>query len=285
MRRLIAILLIWLCCSALGPGQQKPPLGAQLNRSHPLAQGLVRAFPANETTGNILNDATKNSIGHGQALSYSPKLTFNGSASYVLPSNDCVLSNNLTMIYRVFIPDTETLQTIFGRGKWGDWYSYYSGIISGMLYIIMSSSGGFTGDFFWTIPASNVWYDVAIVKSGNFGGLYIGGALKSSNVGLSTLSVGSPRLCLGAGYASTPGEYFNGKIEYAYLYNRGLLSSEISQLHAAPYAMFQRPALSKAYLNFGTGGAPPAAAPTPRRGQVIGRAGKHDIIAWAKEEN
>lgn len=291
MKRYLALplLAVWLLCCGFGPNQ-KPPLGAQLNWSHPLAQGLVGAWLMNEGSGSVVN----NSFGSYGFLS-GPILSgigleFGSSVSqkYVNLLNtdtgllDWSTSSRFTVLTRAVLitnPGATDFPTILSKRPSDANYQYQlriSGSSSDALSIL--ATGGSRNSTL--IPPLNAPNNIGFASDGTSFYFYLNGVVQTTAVQTITHKTGNVYI---GGASDTQEHNWDGSIYYVFVYNTLLSKSQIDSFFLNPFSMYQRPALSKAYLNFGSGGTPPTSTPARRKAIIIGKIGRDDIIAWADD--
>lgn len=276
MKRLIPILLIWLACCGFTQGWQKPPLGTQLNRAHPLAQGLVGAWVMNEGSGNIINDVARNSLGVfspnkpvwvGTGIDFentlgdgtcinikSPKMPTIGNKPYSLIislKTESVNVRSNTGIFSFNILDPMWSHDNLGNIRLFD-SDYKTSATPNILVLGKKTTLG------W-VRYSTETNGLSYYYDGKQNGVatHENALVKPTSIGIGT-SRGD----------DDSGWEYDGVIYYVYFYDRALTPVEVSYIHANPYAMFTRPIMSRPYLNFGSGGAP-AVVPQLKRTQII----------------
>ena len=227
----------------------KPPLGARLNPSHPLAKGLVGCWLMNEGGGGKLFDLSgKNNTGTiTNALWTSGKfgscLSFDGNDDYAQITDNATLRFGtgdfaVSAWFNYAGVDSSGYSNIISKGRTGDaeWFMdvftnfvrFYAGNT-----MVVGSSGA-------TSVSTNTWYNVIATRNGSNGYIYLNGLLKatdtSSSVDLST----TKNIKIGVNTEVTDRD-FNGKIDDVKIYNYALTPSQIKQLYTEPYCMFQKP--------------------------------------------
>ena len=212
-------------------GWQKPFRGTQLNRTHPLARGLVGAWIMNEATGEVVHDYSGN--GNHGAFSgtgdpwNSDYVSFDGSGEKVaIPTMSLSawtitikLSGSYTSGFMLPIGGEGWSGQFMGKNDDGFRVRDSGGDVN------LSSDTYVAG----TIETWTVTYDGTIYKFYT-NGCYVGYRAKGGR----TFTLDVLGACLGSGF------YFSGKIWYNYIYNRALSAEEIALLHREPYCMFTR---------------------------------------------
>lgn len=236
----------------------KPIRGTQLNKTHPLAKGMVACWLMNEGTGDKVFDLSGNQH-HGTLTNMDPTtdwvagkdgwgLDFNGANDRVILSNNMLrhfvddkLSLSLWMLardlssvgqllmagansnaspgYRLYFIDATTIGFIVGNGTIRD--SAYFPLSSPLIINT------------WNHIA--VTADLALEKK-----LYLNGVLTNTlslSLGGSLKAATTTAHSFG-GWASDT-EIFNGKVCSMYMHNRVLAASEVNQLYLNQYQMFE----------------------------------------------
>lgn len=236
----------------------KPPFPV-LNRSHPLAQGLVGAWAFYEGSGDKLYDLSGN--GHDGTLTnmdpatdwvagqYGWALDFDGSDDAVSMGDvlrfDRFDPFSLVVIQQAAVVSPSTVQNIINKSQPADPFRGYSlntqGNIAGDPYRFTHTNHG--GDLIRVdFPRSNdllrhvvvVTYDGSSTAAGVKG--YEDGQAKTITVQAdsltnTTLSDEPLRLAKSS---------FAGRLHFAAIYNRALSPAEVGQLYHDPFAMYRR---------------------------------------------
>jgi hypothetical protein len=228
-------------------GNNKPPLGARLNASHPLVKGLVGCWLMNENGGGKLYDLSgKNNTGTITNATWSTSgqigntLSFDGDGDYV----NIASPSNLAM----------------GTGNWSAcaWFKVNAFTNNWPGIIVFDNDGiAFDGDFLailqdgngYSMPGGHesigVWTHVCAVRAGTNYSLYRNGIYGStiqteSGYGLAGV------YHLGTGFSNTS---FNGLIDDVMIYDRALTPSRIKQLYTNPFCMFNKPLRRNVYVS------------------------------------
>lgn len=249
----------------------KPGLGqAVLDRTHPLAQGLVVAWLFNECGGSRVNDAT----GHGYYGNYSGSFASNtwlADASLVagsaisfyalsnnrvacyrpqsgLPRSDGLLSMSVWVKFRSLSASTATIFCLDNGLSETD--TNVTTPKTALVYIAGSTTLGATDDGGLLLagqtitPVLNTWYHLVYTHNGtaiangphNFyinGNLVATGSTFAANTGTNT------RVTVGSAFTL---EDLDGSIAQALLYNRTLTQADVTELYRSPFCMLQPPA-------------------------------------------
>lgn len=223
---------------------QKPFRGAQINKTHPLAKGLVGCWIFNEATGNKVFDLS----GHGNngtingADWCADGLDFNGTTDNINVGTDTIYDNTdaLTIVTLIKIDTFDETSGYDGRviANYIDSSNYYIlGINNenmGITFRIMSDGNVKQEEM--RNNQIDMWYSVAAVFNGNEAKIYINDVQGQNTNGLSAGTQTGLTICSrgdGRGHV-------NSRISYVYIYNRALSTDETRQLNVNPYQMFDR---------------------------------------------
>lgn len=276
---LLVLISLFLITNPLYAGgnrwTSKPPIGAQVDWSHPLAKGLVGCFLMNEGGGRIVNDLSNRGI-TGNNVSATWSLGKRGSElKFVATSSQYVeftkniskldaLTNGSVIIYAT--PASLHIGTIFSLAN--SLGAFYWGLF------VRVSAGGFVevlvrkDDVTWGIiqDTDNVVYSankpiqIVITQDSVLYKCYVNAVQQAMSNAYASTSTAlgawfnyptgiNNRLRFGYASDSTPDNPFNGKIEYIYNYNRALSPQEIQQLYIDPYCFIKPPTI---WSNFKT---------------------------------
>ena len=263
----------------------KPVLGSQLKYGHPLARGLVGYWLINEGSGSIINDLSGNGntgtlLGPTwKAGKFGPALDFeeDNSDYVVLPDtlfDKFTGATGITIITSLKRGSTEGANShrVFSMPLSGalvgsdkihfefddDKLEWQAAVARGDEGVI-TSAGTFTDTSAWLHIACTADL-ISVSNNLNF---YLNGVLNTTGsknyttkafdsdwrTGLSALNISSRE------NAPARDRYFDGLIEYFYLFNRALSAFEIAKLYQYPFCMFKDPA--EIALLGGNQGAPP----------------------------
>ncbi len=219
----------------------KPYRGIQLNKTHPLARGLVGCWIMNEGIGGIIFDISGNNIyGSFSGATWETEgVYFNGVSYYIeLQETDVTkITGDISVAVKLRVDDA----TDDG-------------------YIIAQRSGGDNSWRLWTEDEGRIQWtidtgaptDVNITPVSNGDILSIVGTWDQSNMflyknGVQAATIAKSGAMSSLGYPITLGtkpngalHYFEGVIYYAYIWNRALSAQEASWFHRNPYAMFEQ---------------------------------------------
>lgn len=271
----------------------KPPLGRQIDFSHPLARGLVFAVPLNEGAGQRVNDLSGYRVGlTGTNLQWQPSrlgkaVYFKGNA-YIVANETRRHLSGFTRGFtacgwvRVDVSGINALWTCYNiNNNQRSWMIRYDASAS-IIQISVSEDGiaetKHTASFTWGL---GTWHHLAIIwrpdayPDGGVAGrprFIVDGVDIGSNTSLSNTSMFLTNEPLYIGRLSYTYSYMlTGCIEETLIYNRALRLEEIRQLMRDPYILYRQP--SKAGLYAPTIETPTGFKPfwMPRN-QVIGAA-------------
>ena len=208
-------------------GRQKPPVGSMLNRSHPLAQGLVGRWLFNEQGGTRLNDISGRGK-HG-TLTNGPvwdnkALRFDGANDYVsLPgvAPGSVFTISLWVYPSPPSPITDSYSVLLTQDT-SQGLFYYDSTKKLTYY-----QGG--DRFSNTAMTDNVWTHVVVTYNAGNGKFYQNGLPD----GTFAVTAASPSFThIGDNPSS---ETFKGSIDDVRIYNRDLSPREVRELFVSPY--------------------------------------------------
>jgi len=233
----------------------KPPLGVQLNRSHPLAKGLVGCWLFNEGGGGYIYDASGNrNTGTLTNMASPPTATsgwgvgkfgsairFEGTDDYINCGNDSSLDITDAITIEAWVkPDNiDGYRVIIGNGatNWKEGYVLYLRATADEMLRL----GINTGTQLKYATAGNIAVDTWSYVVSTFDGtsiyLYINGIKYSPalTVNDQAVNVGDTVIGKNVGLLGD----FNGSIDVARIYNRAKSASEVQQLYREPFCMFE----------------------------------------------
>jgi hypothetical protein len=271
MRRFLPILLIvWLACCGFTQGWQKPPLGTQLNRSHSLVQELLYCVPFNENSGEKFNDLSNN-------YNFTNGLNTKWVSGNILVSTAVSNANRIFQFPTSVLNKTKRNQTIsimvIVKSTSADTRYLFGGGPDNRRYIrIPSTTPTQISFYFDDLEFGATYFPIGIpfIISASINGanakFYLNGKLSGSSTRTNTTTIGN-NIYLG-NWNSLNGCWV-GLVCGFWFHSRALSGSEIMSLHSKPWDMFTTPIFSQPYLNFGSGGAPPAVIPKKNKTQVL----------------
>ncbi len=220
----------------------KPFRGARINRTHPLARGLVAAYLMNEGGGNQIFDIANNNTGtfvNNTSWDVGPNdkiIDLPGVDDYVnIPSALANLSGSIaTFICRVRVDAYDSNGVVLFGTNTGT--STWFQIIGDGSCVVMAN----------TVAVVNTDFDngefrtLAFVSDGTNSTVYNNGV----NIGtdadaVTAFAAGAKNFHLGNWIAGATFD-LNGALEWAYVFNQALSAPEIVQVHREPYAFIER---------------------------------------------
>jgi len=233
--------------------QLKPTRGIRLNKSHPLARGLVGCWLFNEGSGNKVSDLSGN--GNNGTLQGTAPSWSSGKfgPAVLLPGTDEYINVGTSDFFNITTPFT--LSICVSRAN----VDAYHGLIQRQggapnyrgygLGIVIKDVANANTVRFWTgdewlystttITDSN-WHHIVAVWDGTKTYIYIDGVLDISATPASTdLNNPGDTLSFGAFQAGTS-NWLPGRLDLPVIWNRALSDSEIALLYREPFCMFER---------------------------------------------
>jgi hypothetical protein len=243
------------------PQTQKPPLGSQINWSHPLSKGLVGCWLMNEGSGDRIYDLSgKGNNGSlvGANTLWNPGyinapgngghyITFGYKPSFVFGASDFTIS--IKMVKNA-ASTTYSNAFFICRGSSG------ADSNTNSFRWLLSNDGNdeksvfqirFTGASVAVVGPSDLVigriYTLTVMRSGDNLFHFTDGVLDGTVSGATGTITGTGNYPLNIGaYATTTtgSSSANAKVYHLSIYNRALSPQEVSQLYQSPYAMFER---------------------------------------------
>jgi len=234
----------------------KPIRGIRINKSHPLARGLVGYWLLNEGTGSKIfdlsgngNTGTLQGDTHFVPGKFGSALDFDGTGDYV----DIPISNSLNMTGDIFVSYWLYYRTVASNNYDGRViYPYSSGngyeilhyiYTSGNFKIIPKRDYSTTEMYYKTTERPNgfdTWVHIGVLFNGTAKNatIYINGQKDTGNYEETIDGVGN----LVADFTSIRIGYpnFDCLIDHIMIFNRALSASEIALLYREPFCMFDR---------------------------------------------
>jgi hypothetical protein len=253
----------------------KPRLGAQINRAHPLARGLVGYWIMNEGSGKRVGDIS-GSGNHGTATNFALSgntsnwlgsqfggcLNFDGTDDHVDCGNGVSMQfvdgNSFSMSCWVYPTSTATNHALMANAAA---YNLYCPSTSGQIYVDFAKPNvANSGQTSSSTPISvNKWTHIIVtVKYNGSAGVikfYINGELrgnaKTNWSANPTAANYSASMRIGSSL-SDGGYYFPGFIDECRMYNRLLLPEEAMRLYMQPHADLLSTPVSRLFVSSGT---------------------------------
>jgi hypothetical protein len=254
----------------------KPLLGARLDSTHPLAQGLVADWLFNENGGDAIYDlcgripatldqsASISTLGgaHYVASTDGPAVLLtlsNSELIYVGRPSTLTITGNITVIVRFNLTSFTTAlsPTLLSLGYDGTSVGYSLGFnqfgigpsnnTGDLTFYTFNGaiSGSYTTKDF-SSGSLGVWWTVAGTWDGTLWNTYVNGVLDRNSQGTQTLApMGSTApIVIGAeSQSAVVGRFLDGKISRAAIYNRALSNNEIFEHYNNPFAMIAPPSV------------------------------------------
>jgi len=241
----------------------EPFRGARLNRSHPLARGLIACWPMNEGGGNTIYDLSGNySIGSlignakwspgkfgschdgdgdGDYIDFGDKDIFSfGNGTSDLPFTLSIWANGRTIANGVRAPlfcksaeyffASYTNNTLYGRISDNSAAAYHQRMVSSL----------------GTYAPNDTWHHFVMTYDGSAAQagikIYIDGIRRDSSSGSGGTYVAMENLTnsftVGRRTTALGGLDFDGLLDSPMLFNRALSAVEVAQLYREPFCMF-----------------------------------------------
>jgi len=257
MKRLIILCLLIsvLCPLARADYINKPLMGSQIDRSHPLSRSLVGCWFADGS--NMAFDYTRNGnngtfVGdtHNVPGAKGYAWNFDGTGDYIDCGNNTNfnMTSAMTILAWVYFPaDLIGFNSVVGKEK-------RSATPEAANYWLFLNSSGKLGFYVKDIDGDSTslvttdalqtgqWYQVAVTFLNGSVNLYINGALsEAGNLSVNTLIINDADLEIGSGQVAggARGHYFKGLIDDVKIYNRALTPEEIRRLYMYSFCMFE----------------------------------------------
>jgi hypothetical protein len=234
------------------PNTGVKPQNPVVNRSHPLAQGLVGAWPFEDGGGTVLRDVS----GHGNdgtlvnaptfvGSRFGGALDFDGLTNYVRSTPDLSSLADMTVSAWVQVPSGTP-------GTYGDIVSTQNTAASNGILAHVSGAHAQWKFFAYysggtiSLVSPKTWQDgtphlfVGVLR-GTTAELYLDGALAASGSSSGAVSFSSAVVHIGARASLHSAAFFSDQISDVRLWNRALSASEVADLYSDPWALY-RPA-------------------------------------------
>lgn len=224
----------------------------RLDRSHPLALGLVGWWPLDEGQGIVARDLSTYSnkgtltsmadpatatSGWGGGASQR-ELEFDGSNDIVTAphGSQLALTGNMSACVWFRTTSAANYRSLLIKGNVGAGYpspihvTVESG--SGSMFAFWGNGSSQAGIYTAAPLTMGLWYFAVVTRSGSTATLYINGQYNNSG-SLGAQAVTDSGTALGIG-GRTPGTSYNqlGSINHVRLYNRALTAVEVAQIYA-----------------------------------------------------
>lgn len=250
MKRFLFIFLLCLITPAYGQffaPQQKPMLGLQVNKAHPLAPtagwlfnegsgGQVYDLSGNGNTGNFIADT------HFVPGKYGSAVDVDGTDDYINCGNNTVLDMSQFTIIVCIKPDSIQPEALGGIVAKGD-------SASAKDYNFFLDGAGNVLDFRWgngidsglITPfnlTADVWQTIAVAVDSTDAHFYLNGIWdETTSLGGNIPASNTDPLLIGSGRAGS--WRWSGQISHIVIYNRALSASEIALLYREPFCYME----------------------------------------------
>lgn len=224
----------------------KPKLPV-LQRGHPLARGLVGAWPMTEGSGATTRDAanrhTMTLTGTGTTWISPPAIDLSATGRYLRHSTGIPFAGtgNITFFwYGTLVTNTFGNPGFIRDGSTSNGGNFFSlnGSTAGRPWIRWNGNDILKPTTGETMVIDQLATCAYVVIPGEWAGWYLNGRLEHSTTHAQTSGNYS---IYNIGYQSAGNENARGYYHAAYLWRRALVAAEIHALHLDPYAMFRPP--------------------------------------------
>jgi hypothetical protein len=221
------------------------PTNPVINRSHPLARGLVGAWAFQDGGGSTLRDVSWRG-NHGTLTNMDPAtdwvtsryggaLDFDGSNDYasVPQTSSLAFTTSMSIECLVKLDTTSGAQCIVDSRHTDNsgFYLFCYSHVAPISFVFGMSTGG-TADNLTTTPVvSGVWYHLIGTWDGATSRVYLDGVLEGSMSKTGTMTVSTAPLRIG--YRHTNNYPLNGQVSLARLWDRPLSPSEVMDLYVS----------------------------------------------------
>ena len=229
-----------------------------INLSHPLANGLVGAWPMWEGDGDKVMDYSGNG-NHGTLTFMDPETdwvaTEKGLAVELDGSNDHVSVPSITFgrtypftISAWYRPASSTqakcivsISDNTASDKQHAILHCVDGGAAGNKLSVMSRNTGWEDATSTTAVVAGEWvHVVGVWRSATVREVWFNGVLEDTNTGSATATSGANVLEIGRLGDATPNWQIAGSVGGVSVWGRGLSAGEIQQLYADPYALYRK---------------------------------------------
>lgn len=249
--------------TSLSWGRRKPPLGTRINRSHPIANGLIASWLMNEgggpnvydSAGAYHNKGVLSSIGGAALPTWNVgllgKTILHNRTSYTVGSFiNCGANTSLNPNNAISISCW-----CFGTAMGSDYQMLVTRSVgdgTGAYELRVDDS---TAKVNWGLSkptlatlvgnaalASNVWNHIVATYDGASMKIYVNGKLDNSNSSSGTIASTNEQTCIGLrSLTATGGQFpFVGKIDNVQIWNRALSYSEVNRLFVEPFCFMEQ---------------------------------------------
>jgi hypothetical protein len=226
----------------------KPLRGTQLNRTHPLARGLVRAWIMNENGGTLIYDrcariaANFSGAPTWAAGKYGSRIECDGTDDSI---------DNTAILPITSYPFTIIVSAVRCSGSYSNWYGVYQSGVSLQRAAIYCSSTGFLTGIVQSGSSGGLSSTTSFAIGDEYWGAFVG--YSSSNRSMFVNGRFEANTTAGKNFPASPNtesfartwdgaspSYYAAKFNFVYAYNRALTDAEIAWLYREPFAMFEQ---------------------------------------------
>lgn len=226
-------------------GRQKPVLGSQLDRSHPLAQALIGLWLFGEGAGVVATDLSQSA--KNGSLVNSPAWTpegirFAGGSAYIDISKSPLPEADWTVAMKIrpsVAGSTHDDNTVFSANSPGSNYGYYMSVGGGVPHIYIGAPINTWFDSSAPIPVGK-WSAVTWILRAGVIEMWVNGVLGAARA--NSMALWGPTKLIGRRVDGlTPAPTFSGDMEYVAFFDSALLPSQVESLHEDPYQVIAPP--------------------------------------------
>jgi hypothetical protein len=235
-------------CSIAPPGgwgSRKPPPGVRIDRSHPIVSRLQFYLPFNEYVGTVANDLAMNPVATITNGAWNPglgTLGFSGSGyaalgrAFVSGAGDWSIAGRWRATPNVLGTIYATRPDLGGTPGSPGWGVYTTTLgRAAIRYDNGSITNGYILTSNWT---DYLLHSVAVVLSGNSKGvMYIDG-ISQGTVNMTAWGTVTDAVIPKLASNTSGTQAMTGDFQWFGLWSRALSATEILQLHAQSYGMF-----------------------------------------------
>ncbi len=292
LKVLVFCLVLLLPVSALAEwtaGWQKPLLGVEINKSHPIAHRLVGAWVCNEAIGDTATNYTNPGRNDGTLTGSTCTWKVGEKGAAVQVTGDGVTdrinigsvagSNPLSgygsqvismaaLVYKAPDPGNNSYWRMIdisdganASNGWALWW--YTSNNEWLVAVDGTVIGDWTADSA-IVTGGHRFVGVVINAKTDSHDLYLDGSLYSTESTAVTFNATTVNGAIG-NWNHAADRQWNGHIYYVYVWNRVVTAAEFAQLYSEPYCMFVQFSAARFYSPAGA----PSVIPTPYYYRII----------------